>query len=261
MVCDTFDAPVSSLTFQTNMDPNEDFAHFAIALVAICLPTYLLILHVNTATGLAWWERALSSLSLSIFIATAKVVEAVIQRRTSWTKKYLEPPAYINDPLPPGRQRHTRTLSSSSMELGMRSRGGGYHSSAFRSAPLTPPLSRATTQENGFLTSRKTRRPTLPVSPPLSRPATVENRHSSVGAFERPPQSPGTPLSPTITFELDEAVSPGQETPRESRTMNNDGMNSIGQQIRDVEEPFPQLSPSRTFLSRLRSASGARRPQ
>jgi hypothetical protein len=243
------------------MDPNEDFVHFAIALVAICLPTYLLILHVNTATGLAWWERALSSLSLAIFRTTAKVVEAIIQRRTRWTGKYLDPKTNTSDPLPPGRQRHTRTLSSSSMELGMRSRGAGYYNTGFRSAPLTPSMSRATTEENGHLTSRKTRRPTLPVSPPLSRPATTEKIRSSFGAQERLPQSPGTPLSPTITFELDDSISPGQDMPREARPRTNDGSNSIGEQIRDVEEPFPQLSPSRTLLSRLRSASGARRPQ
>lgn len=214
---------VTGVYGMTNMNPNDPFYHFAITFVAICLPTYLLVLHVNTMSGRDAWTRIAEVVSHYTGVATAKFWKALLGHDTAWTKRYLDPPSE-DQPLPPGRTRHKRTLSSSSMDIGLRSRG------RHESIPLTPPISRTITKENGDGSAAMTL-PKPPTSPPVS------------------------PLGRAVTWDLEELVPPeqmaqlgGLQTPERKSGL------AVEQEedIRDVEEPFPATPQSKTFIDRLR---------
>ena len=47
---------VTSVFGMTNMDPNDNFVHFGIVTVVICVPTYMLIGSLNTGSGFEFWS-------------------------------------------------------------------------------------------------------------------------------------------------------------------------------------------------------------
>lgn len=59
----------------TNMQPNDSFKPFGIALVTICVPTYMLIGSLNTTSGLQFWSTKTNNVltstghSFSAFLA------------------------------------------------------------------------------------------------------------------------------------------------------------------------------------------------
>ena len=46
----------------TNMPQNDNFNHFAIVAVTICLPTYLMIGSLNHPRGMRWWQNRTADL-------------------------------------------------------------------------------------------------------------------------------------------------------------------------------------------------------
>lgn len=166
---------VTGIFGMTNMPPNDNFNHFAWSQIAICLPTYLLLIHINTDAGLAWWTTTTITSWHRVCVAIAKATEALLGHPTRWTASYLAPEIVIDNRAPPGRQRHNRSLSTTSMDMAMRT----------RAAPITAAVQ----------------------SPPVSRTVTVESRPAG-------PETIGPPPSPGVTFHLDHIVSAGSTTHR-----------------------------------------------
>ena len=48
---------VTSVFGMTNMDPQDNFVHFGIVTVVICVPTYMLIGSLNTGSGFEFWSK------------------------------------------------------------------------------------------------------------------------------------------------------------------------------------------------------------
>ena len=48
---------VTSVFGMTNMDPKDNFVHFGIVTVVICVPTYMLIGSLNTGSGFEFWSK------------------------------------------------------------------------------------------------------------------------------------------------------------------------------------------------------------
>lgn len=208
---------VTGVFGMTNMPPDDNFNHFAWSLVAVCAPTYILLIHVNTDAGIRWWTATITTLWHRLWTAVAVVIETLLQRETAWTRNYTAPEIKTDSPLPPGRQRHNRTLSTTSMEMALRTRA-------------TPQVQ----------------------SPPMSRSATTESRQLG----NQSPRTPLSPMTPSVTFDLDEVISGapngiGDTTSPRRKVM--DVLVEDAVDVRDLEEPFPAPStPNRTFLDRLR---------
>jgi len=205
---------VTGIFGMTNMPPADNFDHFAWSLIAICLPTYLLLIHINTDAGLAWWTATTSASWYRLCIAIAKAIEALLGRRTRWTADYLAPEIIIDNRAPPGRQRHNRTFSTTSMDMALRT----------RAASTTAALQ----------------------SPPMSRTVTAESRQIR-------PESPRSPSSPGVTFHLDHVMSAGSNFAAGTPSLRPKDVSSAVEDVidgRDLESPFP--TPSRSFLDRTR---------
>jgi len=210
---------VTGIFGMTNMPPNDNFNHFAWSLIAICLPTYLLLIHINTDAGLAWWTTTTSGSWHRVCVAMAKATEALLGRSTRWTASLLAPEIIVDTRAPPGRQRHNRSLSTTSMDMAMRT----------RAAPVTATVAVQ--------------------SPPMSRTVTVESRQLG-------PESPRLPSSPGVTFHLDHIMSAGpapqQSTPPSRRKDMSSAVEDVAE-VRDLESPFPTTNtPERSFLKKFR---------
>ena len=89
---------VTSVFGMTNMNPEEGFKRFGIILVAICVPTYILIGSLNTERGVRFWSRQTKWLHDHASYTTAKVLIFFgVQSRwalRSLYKLYAEPGSY-----------------------------------------------------------------------------------------------------------------------------------------------------------------------
>lgn len=91
---------VTSVFGMTNMDQSANFTSFAIVTLTICVPTYLLIGSLNTATGLNYWMRETDKFYSYIARLTAKSL-ALVGYKPHWAI------AFNAKPRPdPGKPQH-----------------------------------------------------------------------------------------------------------------------------------------------------------
>ncbi|KAB8345867.1 hypothetical protein FH972_022922 [Carpinus fangiana] len=120
---------VTSVFGMTNMDPNEDFRHFAWTTLGICVPTYLLIGSLNTETGLQFWQGKTRALFNTLGWGLARLLHS-LGWTPEWAKGYFEDP---HDDTPDMSSRMKRTTS---IDEAMRARetrdGWAVHSTSTR---------------------------------------------------------------------------------------------------------------------------------
>ncbi|KAF1984063.1 hypothetical protein K402DRAFT_359858 [Aulographum hederae CBS 113979] len=137
---------VTSVFGMTNMPPNDNFNHFAYTLVAICIPTYILIGSLNTDSGMKFWTTKSRYFWSSSGHGLAKALNAV-GYQPKWARNYHK--MHEEDAHPSWKPRHRR---SGSLERKMISRfetNGGMPVFSPERSKIPPPLELGGDMENG----------------------------------------------------------------------------------------------------------------
>lgn len=125
---------VTSVYGMTNMPQNDPFYHFAWTTIAVCLPTYILILCLNMPGGLGWW-----SLAPAVIRRHTTNCLDLISHRPQWmgTDRSKDPPSpQITSQ---GRPAKKRTRSTE-VAMGLRAATGT--ATIFTPTVLSPVMSR-----------------------------------------------------------------------------------------------------------------------
>ncbi|GAB7348398.1 hypothetical protein MBLNU459_g6832t2 [Dothideomycetes sp. NU459] len=127
---------VTSVYGMTNMPPNDSFYHFAWTTLAVCLPTYILILSLNLPGGLGWWTTmsAATHRRTAIFVGWFKY-------RPQWirSRHEREPQTPSLQPTLPIRPPKARSRSTE-VAMGLRAATGT--ATMFSPSVLSPVISR-----------------------------------------------------------------------------------------------------------------------
>lgn len=124
---------VTSVFGMTNMNPTEGFKRFGIVLVAICVPTYILIGSLNTERGLRFWSKHTHWLYDHVWYTLAWML-GVFGLKPRWTSRslygskvepgscpvYLPPTIYVTDTVTLSCRFHTDTSSTSPFSIRLR---------------------------------------------------------------------------------------------------------------------------------------------
>lgn len=118
----------------TNMPTDANFHPFAWTMIAVCLPTYILILILNLPGGLGWW----GTMSVAIGRRTAMLLD-LFYYQPQWTRAYRAESPIFPQIMPQGRPAKRRTKSTE-VAMGLRTAAGT--AALFSPSLLSPAISR-----------------------------------------------------------------------------------------------------------------------
>jgi len=233
---------VTSIFGMTNMPPNDNFYHFAWTTIAICIPTYLLIMFLIPNKGLYYWggrREVIRSWTSSVL--TRIFGHSGTKLKSAEQKQYNNP----FDPVPSQTRKRATTYRSKSE----------HNAKIFRTASANVPPPRQ---------AKKVEMPTIQLTDPFKEvqlsttagqkeealPSIPESTHSSPTAtvrFNNRARESSARLSTSSNHKI--PPEPASSMPMRARTMSVDY--GTGSMAGSESSGAEQTSVSHTILSRI----------